>query len=287
VTTARLYEVEVRHTRSEPVRHDVRHRSYQWFVDLDDLPRLPRGLGRLARFESRDHLGDPTRSLRENVEDYLATHGIDLSGGRITMLTNARSLGYVFNPLTLYWCHDPSGEVVCVIAEVHNTYRQRHRYLLRPDDAGRAEAEKLFYVSPFYPVDGFYRMSLPEPGDRLAVTVSLHRPGARPFTASVRGTARPATPRAVAAITLRRPFETWAIRALITAHGIRLWRKGLPVQPRPPCPSPYRPNRRYPCPPPSLPGSPICSGMLPERRFRSACGRGTAARRGRRTARCS
>ncbi|PZS36998.1 MAG: hypothetical protein DLM58_00310, partial [Pseudonocardiales bacterium] len=90
-----------------------------------------------------------------------------------------------------------------------------------------------FYVSPFYPVDGSYRMSVPEPGEKLAVTITLHRPDSRPFTASVRGIRKPAPRRAVLAAALRHPFETWFVRALITVHGIRLWRKGLPVQPRP------------------------------------------------------
>jgi cyclopropane fatty-acyl-phospholipid synthase-like methyltransferase/DUF1365 family protein len=237
VTDARLYEVDIAHVRATPIRHDVRHRSHQWFVDLDDLPRLPRPLRALARFESRDHVGDPNQSLRANMDTYLAEQGIDLHGGRITMLANARSLGYVFNPLSLFWCHDPAGRVVCVVAEVHNTYRQRHRYLLRPDDAGRADTEKAFYVSPFYPVDGYYRMSVPEPAERLAITVTLHRPDGKPFTASVRGVARAATIRAVLATALRRPIETWLVRALITVHGIRLWRKGLPVQARPRHPS--------------------------------------------------
>ncbi len=143
----------------------------------------------------------------------------------------------MFNPLSLFWCHDQAGRLECVVAEVHNTYGQRHRYLLRPDDAGRVDTEKAFYVSPFHPVDGYYRMSVPEPDDRLAITVTLHRPGQAPFTASVRGVARPATTRAVLATTLRNPLETWLVRALITVHGIRLWRKGLPVQPRPPHPS--------------------------------------------------
>jgi cyclopropane fatty-acyl-phospholipid synthase-like methyltransferase/DUF1365 family protein len=237
VSTARLYEVEVAHVRAEPVRHAVRHRSHQWFVDLDALPRLPRGLGWLARFQARDHLGDPANSLRTNVDAYLAENGIDLHGGRITMLASARSVGYVFNPLSLFWCHDPSDQVVCVVAEVHNTYGEGHRYLLRTDDAGRAETEKQFYVSPFYPVDGYYRMSLPEPGERLAITVTLHRPGQRPFTASVRGVPTPATTRAVLATAVRQPLETWLVRALITVHGIRLWRKGLPIQARPAHPS--------------------------------------------------
>ncbi len=228
-----LYDVEITHVRAEPVRHDVRHRSYLWFVDLDELPSY----GLLGRFDARDHAGDPERSLRANLESYLAGAGIDLGGGRITMLTQARSLGYVFNPLTLYWCHDRSGALICVVAEVHNTYGQRHRYLLRTDDAGRAQTEKEFYVSPFYPVDGYYRMSVPEPGERLDVTITLHRPGARPFTASVRGVRRPATRRSVLRAALAHPFETWRVRALITVHGIALWRAGLPVQPRPPHPS--------------------------------------------------
>ncbi len=229
----RIYEVDIAHVRSEPVRHDVRHRSYQWFVDLDDLPQLPRGLRWLARFTSADHVGDPARTLRQNIDSYLADNGIDLHGGQITMLANARSIGYVFNPLSLFWCHDRSGRVVCVVAEVHNTYGQRHRYLLRTDESGRADTEKHFYVSPFYPVDGYYRMSLPEPTDRLAITVTLHRPDQKPFTASVRGVAIEANTGTIIATALRHPLETWVVRTLITAHGIRLWRKGLPVQPRP------------------------------------------------------
>jgi cyclopropane fatty-acyl-phospholipid synthase-like methyltransferase/DUF1365 family protein len=237
VVASRLYEVDIRHVRTDPVRHDVRHRSVQWFVDLDELPVLPRGLRRLARFDSRDHLGDPRLSLRANLDAYLAEQGIDLAGGRITMLANARSAGYVFNPLSLFWCHRPDGSLDCVVAEVHNTYGQRHRYLLRTDDAGRADTEKQFYVSPFYPVDGSYRMSVPEPGEHLALTVTLHRPGRRPFVASVRGVAVPVTARAVVAAAIRHPLETYLVRALITVHGLRLWRKGLTVQPRPAHPS--------------------------------------------------
>jgi uncharacterized protein len=92
-----LYQIEVRHVRAAPVRHEVHQRTYQWFVDVDRLPQLPWLLRSLARFEARDHVGDPHRSIRANVEEFLGEHGIDLGGGRITMLTNARSLGYVFN----------------------------------------------------------------------------------------------------------------------------------------------------------------------------------------------
>jgi cyclopropane fatty-acyl-phospholipid synthase-like methyltransferase/DUF1365 family protein len=227
-----LYEVSTVHVRADPVRHELAHRGHLWFVDLDALPDH----GPLARFRSADHAGDPRRTLRENVTAFLADHGTG-EPDRITMLTRARSLGYVFNPLTLYWCHDRDGVVTAVVAEVHNTYGQRHRYLVRTDDAGRGEVAKEFYVSPFNPVDGTYRMSLPEPEERLALTVTLHRPGQRPFVASVRGVRRPAGRADVLRAVLSQPLETWRVRAAITRHGIALWRRGLSVQPRPAHPS--------------------------------------------------
>jgi cyclopropane fatty-acyl-phospholipid synthase-like methyltransferase/DUF1365 family protein len=232
-----LYEVEVVHHRQTPVAHHIRQRSYLWLVDLDHLPN-PRFL---ARFDAADHLGDPALSIRANVGAFLAANGVDLRGGRITMLTNARSLGYVFNPLTVFWCHDESGSVRCVVAEVHNTYGERHPYLLFPDDGGAVEVEKAFYVSPFYPVDGYYRMSLPEPGERLAITITLHRPDDRPFTASLRGTRKTADRRGVLGVVLRHPFATQRVRLQIMRHGIALYLKRLPVQPRPPHEEPSMP----------------------------------------------
>lgn len=122
---------------------------------------------------------------------------------------------------------------LCVVAEVHNTYGERHCCLLRPDDAHRATVDKASYVSPFFPVDGVYRMRLPEPGSRLDLTVQLERSGARPFTATVRGERRPATARALLRAALRNPLSTLAVSAGIRFHGIRLSLRGLPVQPRP------------------------------------------------------
>ena len=117
------------------------------------------------------------------------------------MLASARSgagrASYVFNPLSTHWCYRADGSLACLVAEVHNTYGERHAYLLRPDDAGRAEADKEFYVSPFFAVAGRYLMRFSAPGPRLQITMALRQDGATPFTASVRGTARPATRRTV------------------------------------------------------------------------------------------
>ena len=224
-----LYEVTISHARSAPLRNVFRYRSYLWLVDLDHLPRVRL----LAGFRARDHLGDPRASIRANLDRFLAARGVDLGGGRVTMLAHARVLGYVFNPLTVYWCHRPDGTLACVVAEVHNTYRQRHAYLLPGDDRGRAEVPKQFYVSPFYPVDGRYRMSLPEPGERLSLSVRLDRPDGHSFAASVRGRAVPATRRELLHAAIRHPWSTAAVSARIRWQGVRLYRRGLPVIPRP------------------------------------------------------
>ncbi|RSS13149.1 DUF1365 domain-containing protein [Streptomyces sp. WAC05458] len=228
-----LYPCETVHVRTGPIRHTLCHRTYMWLVDLDRLPELPRPLRPFAGFRARDHFTGDAPTLRAGLERFLAAHGVDLEGGRVVMLTHARVLGYVFNPLTLYWCHGPDGTPRCVVAEVHNTYGERHAYLLHPDEAGVAHVDKDFYVSPFFPVDGTYRMRLPPPGDRLALTVRLARPGPPPFTATVRGTRREPTGAVLLRLALRHPLSTLAVSADIRRHGIRLYLRGLPVQPRP------------------------------------------------------
>ena len=231
--TAALYPCEITHVRAHPVRRAFRYHSYLWLVDLDDLPRVPLALRPFARFRAGDHLGDPSSPLRANVDAYLARHGISLAGGRVLMLGHAAALGYVFNPLTVFWCHRADGALAAVIAEVHNTYGQRHVYLLHPDRSGRAEADKDFYVSPFLPVAGRYRLHLPEPGGTLRLSVTLHLGGRTVLAASVTGKRRAYTPWRLLGCALRHPWVTGQVTALIHWQGIRLAARRLPVFPRP------------------------------------------------------
>jgi uncharacterized protein len=227
-----IYQCRLRHVRAAPVRHVFMHRTWMWLVDIDALPVLPRPARWLARFESRDHLGDPAATIRQNVDGFLAVHGVDVSGGRVLMLTHARSAGQVFNPLTVYWCYDAAGTLSCVLAEVHNTYGERHCYLLRADPRGRATVAKRFYVSPFYEVAGQYRMSLPEPGEHLTLTMTLHPPGGPPFAAQLRGDRRAGTWQGLLRAWARRPCPALSGLLLIRGHGIWLYLRGLPVVPR-------------------------------------------------------
>ncbi|GAA3178557.1 hypothetical protein GCM10020255_071240 [Rhodococcus baikonurensis] len=169
------------------MHNEFEYRSYSWLVDVDDLPELPKALRPLATFDAGDHLGDPTRSIRANVETFLATNGVEFAGGRILMLANARVLGHVFNPLSVFWCLNDDGSQRCVVAEVHNTYGERHCYLLETDERGGARTSKEFYVSPFNDLDGEYRMRLPLPDTALALSIVLARDGKAPFVATVSG----------------------------------------------------------------------------------------------------
>ena len=193
VETPAVYETTIRHTRRHPVTRSFTHTSHMWLVDLDDLPDH----GVLGRFEARDHLGLPERSLRGNVEGFLAHHDVALDGGRILMAAHPRAFGYCFNPISVFWCFDAAGELAATVVEVHNTYGDRHAYLVHPDEQGRATTEKAMYVSPFHGTDGTYTLAVPVPGERLDIAISLRTDDGATFSASLvgqRSTTSPCAP---------------------------------------------------------------------------------------------
>ena len=219
---ATSYATTIRHTRRRPFVRSFTLQSRTWLVDLDHLPRK----GVLGTFEARDHLGDPERPIRENVEHFLRLNGVEPDGGRIVMAANARALGHCFNPISVFWCHRRDGSLAGVVVEVHNTYGDRHAYLVHPDGQGRARTEKQMYVSPFHGTDGYYEMAVPRPGERLHVSVTLHSDDGAVFSASLDG------------VPASRSFLRSAPAALrgsvlIRAHGIWLWARRLGIRPRP------------------------------------------------------
>jgi hypothetical protein len=245
MTRATTYAVVVGHARQAPVSNRFRYRTRSWLVDLDDVPRLPRGVRWLASFDSRDHLGDPADSLRDNLHRFLSAHGVDTAVGRVLMLANSRALGRAVNPISIHWCYAAADDsLVAVVAEVHNTYGDRHAYLLpadgsaRGDDTTRVGAERIdatvdkaMYVSPFNPVDGTYHIVVSPPGEQVSVTVTLHREGQPPFVASLQGRREPARPVVVAAV--RTVATSIRTATLIRWQGVRLFLRGLRVEPRP------------------------------------------------------
>ncbi|MEV0389327.1 DUF1365 family protein [Nonomuraea sp. NPDC050643] len=199
-----LYDCVITHARMEPVRHVFRYRTALCLVDADSPARgWP--------------ISPPTG--RGDLDAFLAGH--ELAADRVLTLAHHRLLGWAFDPLTVHWCF-AGGRPVGTVAEVRNTYGGRHRYLLRP---GTREVAKEFYVSPFNAVDGVYRIDLPFPDEELALTVTLHREGRRPFAASVRG-------HVVTAMKLRHVLAPVLTGVRIRRQGIGLYLRGLPIQPR-------------------------------------------------------
>jgi hypothetical protein len=158
----------------------------------------------------------------------LKDQGIDAT--RVLMLSGARSFGYAFDPISVFWCYDAADERCAVVAEVHNTYGERHAYLLDLDADGEAEIEKAMYVSPFNDMKGVYRIRVSPPTSTVSVRVTLEREGEEPFVATLRGTRRPLTMRSALASMLR--HSSARTRILIQWEALRLWRRGLTVQPR-------------------------------------------------------
>jgi DUF1365 family protein len=238
LVTPALYPTVIRHARVRPLLHEFRYRHPMWLVDLDAMPSSWL-LGGVLSFEARDHIGSPDASIRQNIVDWVAARGLDVTGDRILMLTNARTFGYVFNPLTVFWClprsDDPAdAQVDCVVAEVHNTYGGKHAYVVQPE----AEVDKEFYVSPFNPVDGSYQMRFTLPAEKVSVSIALRREGAVVFGANLTGRRKPATTAVVVRALLRHPMAALRVSALIRYQGVRLFLRGLPVVRRPAATSP-------------------------------------------------
>jgi len=239
MTRSALYRTRVTHLRRAPVHHYFEQRSYSWYVDLDDLPRLPGWLRPFARFEARDHLSTPPATgvadtLRNRVDAFLAEHGIDLRDGTITALVQARVLGYVFNPISIYWCHDTNGVLRHVVAEAHNTYGGRHAYLLPPTGDAPAAVKKTLYVSPFNDVDGYYLVRAPLPATAVDVTISLHRENAPAFVATLHGERRKAGIAQILLLQMMAPVAPLMGALGIRVQGITLWLRRVPVIPRVP-----------------------------------------------------
>jgi uncharacterized protein len=236
-----LLEGVVRHRRAKPFTYELEHRVFSFAIDLDeldDLPRRVRLIGRNRRnvlgFRDADHLDPPASDVRASVHHHLRAEGLDPDGWRITLVTNLRVLGYVFNPASFYLCRDRAGALRVVIVEVHNTHGERHLYTLRADGDGTtftAAMEKAFYVSPFIAPEGSYAVRVRDEDDRLRITVNELHDGELQLHASLDFARRRLSSRAVAGMLLRYPLVTHGTIAMIHVHALRLWRRGARFHP--------------------------------------------------------
>jgi DUF1365 family protein len=188
-TQSCLYFGRVMHKRLQPFRHRLDYRVFSLYLDLDELPALTQRLRlfshnrwNLFGFLDRDHGPRDGTALRPWIEGHLAEAGIELEGGAIRLLCFPRLLGYVFNPLSIWFCYHRSGRLAAMFYEVRNTFGEMHGYLI-PVDPARApgapilqSCDKGFYVSPFIGMAATYHFRLAEPDARLSVLIRQWTP---------------------------------------------------------------------------------------------------------------
>ena len=236
-----LYRGTVQHTRLRPTRHRFRYRVYYGLWDVDELERLDRELWffsfnrfNLFGIDVRDHGAGDGSSLREWVEGTLRTAGVDLSGGRIQLLAYPRVLGYVFNPISVWFCYDSGNRLVAVIHEVRNTFGDKHSYVVpvRDGDLGH-EVEKLLHVSPFNDLDSTYAFSMSLPGRHLTLGIDQRDAGGTFFRAGLALTRLPLSDRSLFLLFWSHPLLTLKVIGGIHWQALRLWFKGARYHPRP------------------------------------------------------
>lgn len=232
-----LYAGQVMHARFKPKRHRLSYKVFCLLLDLDELEVLKLRFLRINRggllsFREADH-GDGGK-LRDWVRRQLEAHGID-ADGPVQMLCYPRMLGYVFNPLTVYFCHNRAGVLKGIIHEVHNTYHERHAYVLPVDtfDEGRVQqaCAKDFFVSPFVPMDCGYAFSILPPDEKIEVVIREHDAEGPLLVASFSGKREALTDSALFRAILKHPLMTVKVTLGIHWEAIKLLLKGLRVYP--------------------------------------------------------
>ena len=247
-----IYRGTVRHRRLRPVPHAFRYPLFMLYLDLDELPQLFDGrwlwsARRLAPawFRRADFLaaGDPAVPLAQAVRDLAEARTGRRPEGPIRLLTHLRYWGYVMNPVSFYYCFDPTGaRVETVLAEITNTpWKERHTYVLRNGDEGRGTGEgslrfrfgKEFHVSPFMGMNHQYDWRFSEPGRRLAVHMENFENGGKLFDATLVLEREEISGPALARALLRHPFMTARVITAIHWNALKLWLKGNPFHAHP------------------------------------------------------
>ncbi len=197
-----------------------------------------RNRANLLSLHDSDHGGPPQAGQGVGwVRAVLAEHGLP-GADRILLMAQPRVLGHVFNPVSFWLCHDAAGALRVVIAEVSNTFGDRHSYLCHRDDLGpltredTVQAKKIFHVSPFQPVEGGYAFRFDIRDDRIGIWID-YSAGAGGLIATLTGPRRPLSNAAILRACLRRPFGSRRVLALIHWQAIKLWWKGAPFRSRP------------------------------------------------------
>ncbi|HPF13193.1 MAG TPA: DUF1365 domain-containing protein [Planctomycetota bacterium] len=241
MTTSALYDARVYHARRTPKKHGFHTRLELLWLDLDELPDLFRGRWlwshlrpNLAFFRRADYLGSKDVPLKQAVQDRVEKQLGFRPDGPVRVLTQLRTLGYVFNPVSFYYCYDRGEVLQAIVAEITNTpWKERFQYVL---DARGSSSEtehtfrfpKAFHVSPFFDMNQVYEWRFRAPGENLEVHMRNLVANQPVFLAGLVATRREINGRSLAWALLSHPLQTFRVHAAIYWHAALLWRKRVP-----------------------------------------------------------
>ncbi len=241
-----IYRGRVIHQRHRPRAHRFAYQVFSFLIDLDELPRLDRDLRlfghnrrALFSFWDADHGRGDGSDLRPYVRGLLSEAGIDDAVGPVRLLCYPRVLGYVFNPLSVFYCYDAASRLRALVYEVHNTYRERHCYVVPIRDQAkfhRHACDKAFFVSPFLPMDCRYRFHLDDPGDELRLFIHETHGGEPILDAWFTARRQPLTDANLLRTALALPFFTLKVILAIHWEALKLLCKGVRMHRHPPTP---------------------------------------------------
>lgn len=246
IVESSLYIGSVMHRRLRPRRHHFRYRAFWLLLNLDELEALSKRMTwfsynrpNLFSFYDSDH-GDGTNTpLRAQIDRQLAESGLDVSGGRVMLLCMPRTLGYCFNPLSVFFCYRKDGDLAAIVYQVHNTFAERHSYVIAVKGAKSAvhqNCRKRFYVSPFLDMDLRYDFRIAGPDSRVTVAISATGPDGPVLNAVMAGVRNPLTDHSLFRVFWRIPAVTLKVMAGIHWEALKLWIKRIRL-------------RRHPAPP--------------------------------------
>jgi DUF1365 family protein len=246
-----LYVGSVVHRRLRPRAHRLRYRMFWMLVDLDEIDALASELRLFSSnrfnavsFYDADHGDGSGAPLRPQVERHLAKAGIAIDGGRIKLFCMPRIFGYGFNPLSIYFCYSRIGPLVAILYEVHNTFAERHSYLIpvdslvnNPGSVITQQCHKVFHVSPFMDMDMTYQFRVVAPAERVAVAINAAKTDGVQLFAALAGRHRGLSDAGLLRLLVSHPLLTLKVVGAIHWHGLRLLLKGIKLRHHPAPPS--------------------------------------------------
>ena len=239
-----LYDTRIQHRRKRPKVHKLSYTAFYLLLDLDELDSMHRKLKwfsynsfNVFSFYDKDHGPGTNEDLRPWVEQHLTQAGVDLEGGSIQLLCLPRILGYVFNPISVYYCYHSDGSLMAVLYEVSNTFKQRHSYLVAVTEGNggvlKHSCDKRFYVSPFLENSGRYEFSMKRPKEELYLHIRQTDDDGPLLDAWVNGTRNPVSDRNLLSCLFKHPLLTLKVIGGIHWEALQLWLKGVGLVTRP------------------------------------------------------